>query len=35
MEVFFADRAAGNAGLIVRTNRAAIGADNFDGYEIS
>jgi hypothetical protein len=35
VEVLFPDRAAGNAGLIVRTSRAGPGADNFDGYEIS
>jgi hypothetical protein len=35
VEVFFADRAAGNAGLIVKTGRAGVGADNFDGYEVS
>jgi alpha-L-arabinofuranosidase len=35
VEVFFADRAAGNAGLIVKTARVGVGADNFDGYEVS
>ncbi len=34
-EVFFADRKAGNAGLIVRVAKPAVGADNFDGYEVS
>jgi hypothetical protein len=35
VEVFFPDRAAGNAGLIVKTNRPRLGADNFVGYEVS
>src|SRR5579872_2784744 len=35
VEVFFADRDAGNAGLIVKTNKLGSGADNFDGYEVS
>jgi hypothetical protein len=35
VEVYFHDRAAGNAGLIVKTHRPAIGADQFDGYEVS
>jgi hypothetical protein len=35
VEVFFPDKAAGNAGLIVKVARAGQGADNFDGYEIS
>jgi hypothetical protein len=35
VEVFFADRTAGNAGLIVKTGRVGVGADNFDGYEVS
>jgi hypothetical protein len=35
VEVFFADRKAGNAGLIVRVGKPAVGADNFDGYEVS
>jgi hypothetical protein len=35
VEVFFPDRAAGNAGLIVKTNKPGPGADNFDGYEVS
>lgn len=35
VEVYFADRAAGNAGLIVKVARPGVGADNFDGYEVS
>jgi hypothetical protein len=35
VEVFFADRTPGNAGLIVKCARPAIGADRFDGYEVS
>jgi hypothetical protein len=35
VELLFADRKAGNAGLIVRVGKCAPGADNFDGYEIS
>jgi Domain of Unknown Function (DUF1080)/Alpha-L-arabinofuranosidase C-terminal domain len=35
VEVFFADREAGNAGLVVKTNKPGAGADNFDGYEVS
>jgi hypothetical protein len=35
VEVFFADRKAGNAGLLVRVDKAGPGADKFDGYEIS
>jgi alpha-L-arabinofuranosidase len=35
VEVLFPDRRAGNAGLIVRVARPGIGADNFDGYEVS
>ncbi|HEX5269685.1 MAG TPA: family 16 glycoside hydrolase, partial [Gemmataceae bacterium] len=35
VEVFFADRKAGNAGLIVRVNRPGAGADKFNGYEVS
>lgn len=35
VEVFFPDRAEGNAGLIVKTNKPGPGADNFDGYEVS
>ncbi len=31
----FADKAAGNAGLIVRVRDAGVGADKFTGYEIS
>jgi hypothetical protein len=35
VEIFFPDRAAGNAGLIVKTDKAGSGADNFIGYEVS
>jgi Alpha-L-arabinofuranosidase C-terminal domain/Domain of Unknown Function (DUF1080) len=35
VEVFFADRVPGNAGLIVKTHRPGEGADNFTGYEVS
>jgi hypothetical protein len=35
VEVFFADRKPGNAGLIVRLAQPGVGADNFDGYEVS
>ena len=35
VEVYLADRTPGNAGLIVRLDKPAIGADNFDGYEVS
>ena len=35
VEVFFADRKPGNAGLIVRVANPGNGADNFDGYEVS
>lgn len=35
VEVFFADRSAGNAGLILRVAKPGRGADNFDGYEVS
>jgi hypothetical protein len=35
VEVFFPDRAAGNAGLVVKTARPGPGADNFIGYEVS
>ncbi len=35
VDVFFADRRAGNAGLIVRVARPGLGADNFHGYEAS
>jgi alpha-L-arabinofuranosidase len=34
-EVLFTDRTGGNAGLIVKTHRPGVGADNFDGYEVS
>ncbi|HVA48102.1 MAG TPA: alpha-L-arabinofuranosidase C-terminal domain-containing protein [Pirellulales bacterium] len=35
VQVYLADRTPGNAGLIVRLGKPGIGADNFDGYEIS
>jgi hypothetical protein len=35
VDVFLPGSGSGNAGLVVRTNRAGPGADNFDGYEIS
>ena len=35
VEVRFADRKPGNAGLIVRLARPGTGANNFDGYEVS
>lgn len=35
VEIYFADRKPGNAGLIVRLDKPGIGADNFDGYEVS
>jgi hypothetical protein len=35
VEVFLADEKSWNSGLIVRVAHAAVGADNFDGYEIS
>jgi len=35
VEIHFADRAPGNAGLIVRVTDPGIGADKFSGYEIS
>lgn len=35
VEVRLPDRKPGNAGLIVKVNRAGIGADRFDGYEIA
>jgi hypothetical protein len=35
VEVFFPDRGAGNAGLIVKTDKPGLGADNFIGYEVS
>jgi hypothetical protein len=35
VEVYFDGEAGGNAGLIVRVDRAGAGADNFDGYEVS
>lgn len=35
VEIRLADRRAGNAGLIVKVDRPGVGADNFDGYEVS
>jgi hypothetical protein len=35
VEVRFADRKAGNGGLIVRVDKAGIGADRFIGYEVA
>jgi hypothetical protein len=35
VEIYLADRAPGNAGLIVRVERPGVGANNFDGYEVS
>lgn len=35
VDIFLADRTPGNAGLIVRLSKPGVGADNFDGYEIS
>jgi hypothetical protein len=35
VELFFPDRTAGNAGLIVKVHKPGPGADNFDGYEVS
>jgi hypothetical protein len=35
VDLFFPDRAAGNAGLIVKAARVGVGADNFDGYEVA
>jgi hypothetical protein len=35
VELFFPDRAAGNAGLVVKVHNPGLGADNFDGYEVS
>ena len=35
VEVLLPDRRSGNAGLIVKVSRPGVGADNFDGYEVS
>jgi alpha-L-arabinofuranosidase len=35
VEIYFSERKAGNAGLIVRLDKPGVGADNFDGYEVS
>ncbi len=35
VEVFFADRKAGNAGLIVKVGDCGVGADRFNGYEVA
>jgi hypothetical protein len=35
VEVYFPGGGAGNAGLIVKVDKAGAGADNFDGYEVS
>lgn len=35
VEIYFSERKPGNAGLIVRLDKPGVGADNFDGYEIS
>ncbi|MGH7138545.1 MAG: family 16 glycoside hydrolase, partial [Pirellulales bacterium] len=35
VEVFFPDRKPGNAGLLVRLDKPGVGADQFDGYEVS
>src|SRR5262245_61027860 len=35
VEVYFPGTAAGNAGLIVKVDKAGPSADNFDGYEVS
>jgi hypothetical protein len=35
VEVYFPGNVAGNAGLIVKVDKAGPGADNFDGYEVS
>jgi hypothetical protein len=35
VEVQFAERTGGNAGLVIRVDKAGIGADNFIGYEVA
>ena len=35
VEISFPDRAAGNAGLIVKTSKLGLGPDNLDAYEVS
>jgi len=35
VEILLPDHSAGNAGLILKVNRPGVGADNFDGYEVS
>lgn len=35
VEVYFADKKPGNAGLIVRVSQAGLGMDHFTGYEVS
>jgi len=35
VDVYLPEMAAGNAGLIVRVDKAGPGADNFDGYEVA
>jgi hypothetical protein len=35
VDVLLPDRRSGNAGLIVKVSRPDVGADNFDGYEVS
>ncbi|HWB13862.1 MAG TPA: alpha-L-arabinofuranosidase C-terminal domain-containing protein [Pirellulales bacterium] len=35
VEIYLADRTPGNAGLIVRLDKPRVGANNFDGYEVS
>ena len=35
VEILFPDKKSGNAGLILRVDRPAVGADHFTGYEIA